>query len=228
MKKKKAKTEKGVGVEQSNYKPKSSHPSEKTNHQRRSPIQFPFLPFSFTISFLSSLPYFRRFLDSFTLSSITMPGTLSDPIWIILLFFFFFALFPFLLLIAWSSCFFCVSGEFEDDERPRVFEPESSEDDRRRTRSKSLRKRAITASAKFSNTLRKQSSRVADCRFATISVHEVRDAGEEDSVNKFRQVLIATDLLPPRHDDYHTMLRYLNSCLTAESILDQSQSLESL
>ncbi|TYK30691.1 phosphatidylinositol/phosphatidylcholine transfer protein SFH9 isoform X2 [Cucumis melo var. makuwa] len=100
-------------------------------------------------------------------------------------------------------------GEFEDDERPRVFEPESSEDDRRRTRSKSLRKRAITASAKFSNTLRKQSSRVADCRFATISVHEVRDAGEEDSVNKFRQVLIATDLLPPRHDDYHTMLRLL-------------------
>ncbi|XP_008458007.1 phosphatidylinositol/phosphatidylcholine transfer protein SFH9 [Cucumis melo] len=102
-------------------------------------------------------------------------------------------------------------GEFEDDERPRVFEPESSEDDRRRTRSKSLRKRAITASAKFSNTLRKQSSRVADCRFATISVHEVRDAGEEDSVNKFRQVLIATDLLPPRHDDYHTMLRFLKA-----------------
>ncbi|XP_031744708.1 phosphatidylinositol/phosphatidylcholine transfer protein SFH9 isoform X2 [Cucumis sativus] len=102
-------------------------------------------------------------------------------------------------------------GEFEDDERPRVFEPESSEDDRRRTRSKSLRKRAITASAKFSNTLRKQSSRVADCRFATISVHEVRDAGEEDSVNKFRQVLIARDLLPPRHDDYHTMLRFLKA-----------------
>ncbi|CAK9309793.1 unnamed protein product [Citrullus colocynthis] len=102
-------------------------------------------------------------------------------------------------------------GEFEDDERARVFEPESSEDERRRTRSKSLRKRAITASAKFSNTLRKQSSRVADCRFATISVHEVRDAGEEDSVNKFRQVLIARDLLPPRHDDYHTMLRFLKA-----------------
>lgn len=103
-----------------------------------------------------------------------------------------------------------VSGEFvsaEEDERPRFFEPESSEDERRRTRSKSLRKRAMSASARFSNTLRKQSSRVADCRFAQISVDEVRDAGEEDSVNRFREILIARDLLPPRHDDYHTMLR---------------------
>lgn len=143
-----------------------------------------------------------------------MPGTLSDPIE-----------FSFLSTSisashTLSSCF-SVSGEFEDDERARVFEPESSEDERRRTRSKSLRKRAITASAKFSNTLRKQSSRVADCRFATISVHEVRDAGEEDSVNKFRQVLIARDLLPPRHDDYHTMLRYLTCCSKAGIFLSR-------
>ncbi|XP_023548417.1 phosphatidylinositol/phosphatidylcholine transfer protein SFH9 isoform X3 [Cucurbita pepo subsp. pepo] len=102
-------------------------------------------------------------------------------------------------------------GDFGEDERARVFEPESSEDDRRRTRSKSLRKRAISASAKFSNTIRRQSSRVADCRFAPISVDEVRDAGEEDSVNKFRQALIARDLLPARFDDYHTMLRFLKA-----------------
>lgn len=137
-----------------------------------------------------------------------MPGIVFDPIE------FDFVHFDFRIGFAIVSFFdwllISVPGESvsaEEDARARVFEPESSEDEKRRTRSKSLRKRAMNASAKFGSTLRKQSSRVADCRFAPISADEIRDAGEEDSVNKFREILIARDLLPPRHDDYHTMLR---------------------
>ncbi|KAM7270931.1 hypothetical protein ACFE04_030145 [Oxalis oulophora] len=89
----------------------------------------------------------------------------------------------------------------------------SEEDDERRRigRATSLRKKAMSASNKLTHSLRKRGRRVADCKYASISIEDIRDAEEEKAVNSFRQVLIAKDLLPLRHDDYHTMLRFLKA-----------------
>lgn len=114
-------------------------------------------------------------------------------------------------IIFWS-CIRLASGEVasiqEDGNAKSGCEVETaSEDERRRVRPRSLKKKAMSASTRLSQTLRKRGNRVADCRFASISIHDVRDAKEEEAVNAFRDTLLAKDLLPPRHDDYHTLLR---------------------
>ncbi|GFP96113.1 phosphatidylinositol/phosphatidylcholine transfer protein sfh9 [Phtheirospermum japonicum] len=86
-----------------------------------------------------------------------------------------------------------------------------SEDERRRRRMRSLRRKATNGSTRMSRTFKKCSGRVMHCQFASIFVEEFLDKEEEKSVNLFRQVLIERDLLPARHDDYHTMLRYLKA-----------------
>ncbi|KAK6940535.1 CRAL-TRIO lipid binding domain [Dillenia turbinata] len=99
----------------------------------------------------------------------------------------------------------------ESDEKTRKSDLETSEEEKKRTRIRSLKKKAMNASTKISHSLRKRGKRVADCQFAAISINDVRDADEEEAVNAFRQVLIAKDLLPPTHDDYHTLLRFLKA-----------------
>ncbi|CAI0426601.1 unnamed protein product [Linum tenue] len=101
---------------------------------------------------------------------------------------------------------------YQENGKAKALDLETSEDEKRRTRGRSLRKKAMTASTKLTHSLKRRSSRrVADCRYAAISVNDVRDAKEEAAVNAFRQALVTKDLLPPRHDDYHTLLRFLKA-----------------
>lgn len=95
----------------------------------------------------------------------------------------------------------------QENERAEGVDVETFEEEKRRTRSRSLKKKAVSASTRLTHSLRKRGKRVADCRYAAISINDVRDAEEEAAVNAFRQALIAKDLLPSRLDDYHTLLR---------------------
>ncbi|RWW69391.1 hypothetical protein BHE74_00023005, partial [Ensete ventricosum] len=100
-----------------------------------------------------------------------------------------------------------LEGSFNYEERKeRRSEVENSEDERRRTRIGSLKKKALNASTRFTHSLRKRGSRV-DFRVLPLSIEDVRDAEEERAVYSFRQQLIAKKLLPNKHDDYHTLLR---------------------
>ena len=78
----------------------------------------------------------------------------------------------------------------------------NSEDERRRRKIGSLRRKAIHA-------LKKRGRRRVDFRFppSAISIEDVRDAEEERAVATFRDRLNAHGLLPDKHDDYHMMLR---------------------
>jgi hypothetical protein len=81
----------------------------------------------------------------------------------------------------------------------------NSEDERRRRKIGSLRRKAIHA-------LKKRGRRRVDFRFPpAISIEDVRDAEEERAVASFRERLAAHGLLPDKHDDYHMMLRFFSS-----------------
>ncbi|GMP64876.1 hypothetical protein CsSME_00025931 [Camellia sinensis var. sinensis] len=98
-----------------------------------------------------------------------------------------------------------------DEIRERRSDFENSEDERRRSKIGTLKKKAINASNKFTHSLKKRGKRKIDYRFPSISIEDIRDAKEESAVQKLRQILLDRDLLPPAHDDYHTLLRFLKA-----------------
>jgi type III secretory pathway component EscV len=94
-----------------------------------------------------------------------------------------------------------------NDERRDRGDAEISEDEPRQTRIRSLKKKALHASTRLTHSLKKRGKRKVGCRVPKITIEDVRDAEEEQAVSSFREVLFARDMLPERHDDYHTMLR---------------------
>ncbi|KAL6313880.1 hypothetical protein AAG906_010299 [Vitis piasezkii] len=99
----------------------------------------------------------------------------------------------------------------QDEIRERRSDLENSEDERRRSKIAHLKKKAINASNKFTHSLKKRGKRKIDYRVPSVSIEDVRDAKEESAVHELRQKLLDKDLLPPRHDDYHTLLRFLKA-----------------
>ncbi|MFS7985173.1 putative CRAL-TRIO lipid binding domain, CRAL/TRIO domain, CRAL/TRIO domain superfamily [Helianthus anomalus] len=98
-----------------------------------------------------------------------------------------------------------------DEVRERRLDLDISEDERRRSKIGALRKKAINASNKFTHSLKKRGKRKVDYRVPSVSIEDVRDASEERAVHELRQNLIDKDLLPERHDEYHTLLRFLKA-----------------
>ncbi|KAJ8491245.1 hypothetical protein OPV22_012966 [Ensete ventricosum] len=98
-----------------------------------------------------------------------------------------------------------------EDRKERRSDVENSEDERRKTRIGSLKKKALNASSRFTHSLKKRGRRRVDFRVPSVPIEDVRDAEEEQAVSSFRQQLIAKDLLPNKHDDYHTLLRFLRA-----------------
>ncbi|KAL5803732.1 hypothetical protein ACOSQ3_030532 [Xanthoceras sorbifolium] len=98
-----------------------------------------------------------------------------------------------------------------DEIRERRSDFENSEDERRRSKIGNLKKKAINASNKFTHSLKKRGKRKIDYRVPSVSIEDVRDAKEESAVLELRQRLLERGLLPPRHDDYHTLLRFLKA-----------------
>ncbi|KAL2333943.1 hypothetical protein Fmac_015156 [Flemingia macrophylla] len=89
-----------------------------------------------------------------------------------------------------------------------VEEVENWEEERRRSRITSLKKKAINASSKFTHSLKKRGKRKIDFR---VPIEDVRDEKEESAVQELRHKLLHMGLLPPRHDDYHALLRFLKA-----------------
>ncbi|KAL1565729.1 phosphatidylinositol/phosphatidylcholine transfer protein SFH9-like isoform X2 [Salvia divinorum] len=86
-----------------------------------------------------------------------------------------------------------------------------SEDERRRRRMRSLRKKAMNPATRTARELSQRGQRKVHCLFAAVCNEEFLDEEEEVVVNAFRQALVERDLLLAHYDDYHTMLRFLKA-----------------
>ncbi|KAG6499094.1 hypothetical protein ZIOFF_038850 [Zingiber officinale] len=98
-----------------------------------------------------------------------------------------------------------------EDRKERRSDAENSEDERRRLSIGALKKKALSASSKFTHSLKKRGKRRDVNRTSSVSIEDDRDLEEEHEVYTFRKGLISRDLLPDKHDDYHMLLRFLKA-----------------
>ncbi|XP_015089401.1 phosphatidylinositol/phosphatidylcholine transfer protein SFH13-like isoform X2 [Solanum pennellii] len=103
------------------------------------------------------------------------------------------------------------SDAYYDDRRERKSDFENSEDETRGFRIGAFRKKAINASNKFTRSLKKRGKKKVDYRFPSVLIEDVHDSKEENVVYELHQKLLDRNLLPPVHDDYHTLLRFLKA-----------------
>ncbi|WVZ69139.1 hypothetical protein U9M48_017975 [Paspalum notatum var. saurae] len=95
-----------------------------------------------------------------------------------------------------------------DEKRECSSDEENSEGERKAKRGY-FKKRAITAGNKFRHSLRRKSKSKGDDH--VVAIEDTRDFRELEIVKRFRRCLLDEGLLPERHDDYHTMLRFLKA-----------------
>ncbi|XP_076903150.1 phosphatidylinositol/phosphatidylcholine transfer protein SFH13-like [Bidens hawaiensis] len=90
--------------------------------------------------------------------------------------------------------------------------PETSEDEIRLSRTRSLNKKTlVNASNRFTNSFRKRRNRKVHYQIPSFPIEDVRDANQEKYVCELREKLVDQNLLPARHDDYYTLLRFLKA-----------------
>ncbi|CAH8364032.1 unnamed protein product [Eruca vesicaria subsp. sativa] len=108
----------------------------------------------------------------------------------------------------------CFEGCSSNDERrERRSDFEVSEDEKR-TRIGTFKKKAAKASSKLRHSLKKKGSsgrrRSTDRNFS-LTIEDIHDVEELRAVDEFRNILLSENLLPPKLDDYHIMLRFLKA-----------------
>ncbi|PWZ28302.1 Phosphatidylinositol/phosphatidylcholine transfer protein SFH6 [Zea mays] len=98
-----------------------------------------------------------------------------------------------------------------DDWKERRSDVDNSEDERRRLSIGSLKKKALNASNKLTHSLKKRGKRKVEHRASSFTIEDVRDEQEERAVFTFQQKLLDMNLLPDKHNDYHSLLRFLKA-----------------
>ncbi|KAI5057181.1 hypothetical protein GOP47_0027196 [Adiantum capillus-veneris] len=94
--------------------------------------------------------------------------------------------------------------------RERKSDAEHDTDDERKGKRKMATLRAMINSHRIRNSLRRR-ARKSHRLVHYFAIQDIRDEQEQRFVEAFRQVLIGESLLPKRHDDYHTLLRFLKA-----------------
>lgn len=100
-------------------------------------------------------------------------------------------------------------GHARRDEKRECNSDEENSEGERKVRRGTFKKRAINAGHKFRHSLRRKSRTKSGNH--VVSIEDIRDVQELEIVERFRRCLLDEGLLPERHDDYHTMLRFLKA-----------------
>ncbi|PWA96457.1 CRAL-TRIO lipid binding domain-containing protein [Artemisia annua] len=69
----------------------------------------------------------------------------------------------------------------------------------------------MNASNRLTHSFKRRRKRKVQCKVPSIPIEDVHDANEERVVCELRKKLLEKNLLPARHDDYHTLLRFLKA-----------------
>ena len=100
-------------------------------------------------------------------------------------------------------------GVAHDDEREEIRSDEDNSEGDKKAKKGSFKKRAISAGNNFRHSLKRKSKKKSD---NIVSIEDIRDVQEVETVARFRRCLLDGGLLPERYDDYHMMLRYHICC----------------